>query len=453
LTTLSSGENDLTWDAGFYICIPLGQLVWYDVDGNDVYDSVENGINGVLVEVYRDNNGMFELWDTQYTGHEPGTTSNDGYWKMCVPPGDYYVKYVVPPFGLALVMDNIGSDDTVDSDVTLANGAGTTDSFTVQSGDEKCDIGAGYEPQATLGDRVWLDANGNGMADIGEDGIENVNVTVYTESGMMVEQTSTDVNGEYHVDLLQERGYFLEFTPPSGYVPTVANVVDETMDSDVDHTFGLNTTTVYYMRSGEHTANIDAGFVVSSILSNLWLGVSADRIDNKNQIDWTIGNDVDIDYYTLQVRVDGEFKDIGQKISERVSDQYTYHMIDNDATTAGTYFYRIAAMKSNGSVSYSEIVSIEVEANEVENDVRVYPNPASEAITIAISNEVANTKATLSIRDINGRVILSNLLLDSNLGVGEYYFPINIDEIPGGVYSVDVTLDTVTTSQKIVVID
>ena len=50
---------------------------------------------------------------------------------------------------------------------------------------------------ASVGDRVWLDADGDGLQDIGEPGIANVEVTLKDQCGTPVAITDTDVNGRY----------------------------------------------------------------------------------------------------------------------------------------------------------------------------------------------------------------------------------------------------------------
>ena len=56
-TTITLGENDPTWDAGLYQLVSLGNLVWNDVNNNGLVDGGENGIDGVVVNLYRDANG------------------------------------------------------------------------------------------------------------------------------------------------------------------------------------------------------------------------------------------------------------------------------------------------------------------------------------------------------------------------------------------------------------
>lgn len=67
---------------------------------------------------------------------------------------------------------------------------------------------------ASVGDRVWLDADGDGSQDIGEPGIANVEVTLKDQWGTPVDVTITDVNGRYLFSGVKAGpGYYVEVTP------------------------------------------------------------------------------------------------------------------------------------------------------------------------------------------------------------------------------------------------
>ncbi len=53
VTTLTAGENDLTWDAGLYLApkASIGDRVWFDCNSNGVQDTGEMGVSGVTVKL------------------------------------------------------------------------------------------------------------------------------------------------------------------------------------------------------------------------------------------------------------------------------------------------------------------------------------------------------------------------------------------------------------------
>ena len=71
---------------------------------------------------------------------------------------------------------------------------------------------------AEVGDRVWLDANGNGALDVGEPGLANVEVTLKDRFGAPVMTTMTDATGHYlFTGIAAGTGYYIELT--SGTLP------------------------------------------------------------------------------------------------------------------------------------------------------------------------------------------------------------------------------------------
>ncbi|NOZ90824.1 MAG: hypothetical protein GXO60_06035 [Epsilonproteobacteria bacterium] len=88
-----------------------------------------------------------------------------------------------------------------------------------------------------IGDRVWYDANHNGLQDSGEMGVANVIVVLYDDNGNVVSRTTTDSNGEYHFSNLLSGNYSLGFMSlPTNYIFTTQNVGNnDEIDSDVDN--------------------------------------------------------------------------------------------------------------------------------------------------------------------------------------------------------------------------
>ncbi len=450
---VESGDEcggDTQNDGGLYQCAMIGESVWYDANGNNVQDEGENGVNGVRVELFRlDEDGQYDLYDAAITGHKPGTPSDDGYWKLCVPPGTYYIRYDVPAVGLSFVIANVGSD-LRDSDVTDNFGYGTTSAFSVDCGEEKCDIGAGLEPMSTFGDRVWFDANQNGQLDLSENGIEGVQVKVYNADGDLVKETVTDVDGSYAVDYLQERAYFVEFVPTSGLTSTVPNNGNEAIDSDIDHTHGLNTTQQFEMQSGVHINSIDAGFVSSVILSNLYLSINAVRSDDENHIHWAVGNDNNVIRYEIEKKVGDTFVSIGSLDPDETMNAYMF--IDDDSSANGLYAYRVVAAKSNGQQEVSDIVTVLVGGSDI-GLFQVYPNPAKEEITITVTNPKAGSLVQMSIKDIAGKVYREQEVLDSNLAEGQHQFSIELGDLPQGFYLIQMVLDDVEYIEQVLIMN
>lgn len=85
----------------------------------------------------------------------------------------------------------------------------------------------------SLGDKVWLDEDKDGLQTEGEQGVEGV--TVKLTGGDLTEEktTKTDANGNYKFEGLKNGDYKVTFEVPEGYEITKTNVgTDDEKDSD-----------------------------------------------------------------------------------------------------------------------------------------------------------------------------------------------------------------------------
>ena len=258
---LASGDSNHSLDAGI-VALPasLGDRVWHDANLNGVQDAGEAGISGVTVQL------------KNAAGSVIGSTVTDatGYYNFSVDAGTYSVAVVAPPGYLSTVKDAAGND-ALDSDI---NAAGQSALVTVAAGQNYKDLDAGLYKTASIGDRVWLDANGNGTQDAGEAGMGGVKVNLYNAAGAVVASATTDASGNYLFSNLVPGNYYLGFVPPAGYNFTKADVGGYATDSDVNPATGL-TTTMIALKSGDVQLDWDAGLVkcapvTGSIGNRVW---------------------------------------------------------------------------------------------------------------------------------------------------------------------------------------
>ena len=101
---------------------------------------------------------------------------------------------------------------TVTGQDELGGSTGDTDSVTVA-----------VLAFGSIGDRVWMDVNRNGIQDSGEPGMADVGVVLLTGGGTVAGTTFTNSSGAFRFDGLRAGTYQLSFTPPSGFVFTAPN--------------------------------------------------------------------------------------------------------------------------------------------------------------------------------------------------------------------------------------
>jgi len=437
--TLDTGQNDDTRDAGFYQCLEVIGVTYYDVNEDDIRQPTENGINGLLTKLFRLVDGEWVLWDSETTHHDYDTPSDDGIWDFCVPPGTYYIEVVMPPVGLVRVRPFIGGPN-FDSDINGANGPNTTPSFTLNPGQSKTDLGAGYYPMATVGNRVWYDVNANGIQDSTEPVAEGINVQVYNMDHEMVDEAMTDDQGIYKVEYLQKEDYYLKFAAPEGTVFTFADAVnDEDRDSDVTHAMGLNTTDPLSFNPGDEIIHVDAG-IIAGVLPLVWKDFSAQKTERANVLRWTTSQELNVDLFEIQRSIGnhkdfvplGEVKAFGNSISER---KYSFN--DEKITDSGIYYYRIKQVDFDGKSSYSEIRAVtRSAAHKIEN----YPNPAVESMTVTGLDE--DQQYDVRILDIGGIIVWSGKINNSESGI------MDIQTLPSGVYELVIMQNNEITYQN-----
>ena len=112
--------------------------------------------------------------------------------------------------------------------------------------------------QATIGNFVFFDINGDGVQDPGDTGAANVAVAVLDAAGNPTGQmTTTDAAGAYEF-CLEPGTYVLEFSQlPPGLGFTLADAASDDLDSDVDPATGL--TLPITVAAGDAITSVDAG--------------------------------------------------------------------------------------------------------------------------------------------------------------------------------------------------
>ncbi len=291
-TNLTPGENDVSWDAGLVqplnpALAALGNYVWEDLDSDGLQDPGEPGVENVTVNLYDSGN---VLTDTMTTD------ANGLYQFIDLTPGDYHVEFILPA-GYDFTQQDQGADDAIDSDADTTTGLTIPTNLVAGENDTTWDAGL-VQPLnpalAAIGNYVWLDANEDGLQDIGEPGVENVTVNLYDSNNVLTDTTTTDANGLYQFVDLTPGDYYVEFVPPTGYVLTEQDMGgDDALDSDADAnifsaTFGQ--TIVTNLVAGENDPTWDAGLYLPSAPSTaslgdfVWLDADVDGIQDAGEL-------------------------------------------------------------------------------------------------------------------------------------------------------------------------
>lgn len=130
------------------------------------------------------------------------------------------------------------------------------------------------------------------------------------------------------------------------------------------------------------------------------------------------------------------------------TNENNYSYTDN-YIQSGIYFYRLKQIDFNGSLSYSDIVQIDVKIPAIFSLEQNYPNPFNPTTKIVFSIPKAG-KVSLKIFDLLGEKIKT--LIDRKMSTGEHEVKFNAIDLPSGVYIYTLRADNFTDSKKMVVL-
>ena len=140
------------------------------------------------------------------------TDANGDYSFTGLIPDSYTVTFT-PPAGDIVTGQDVGVDDSIDSDV---DSTGTSASITVDAGDSIIDVDAGAYQVASVAGVVWFDNNNNNVVDGAEQPQAGIAVGLVDSAGNAVATAVTDANGGYSFGGLVPDTYTISFVDPAG---------------------------------------------------------------------------------------------------------------------------------------------------------------------------------------------------------------------------------------------
>lgn len=251
----------------------IGDRIWLDEDGDGLQDAGESGIANVqVIATWYGPDGLPGGGDDKVFSTWTDTSGN--YIFNDLPAGNYRVAV-----NNATLADGLEANPTFDFDGT---GTAGTAAVTLTPGQSFTSADFGYNWSSVsdvmnntgfgaLGDKIWVDANGDGVQDLGEPGLAGVTVTLYRDDNgdgifdSPYATTTTGPDGTYIFDNLPAGAYEVAVTPPTGYSPTY----------DPDGILDNRTTQPVIVSPGDVYVNADFGYqadpgMTASIGDSIW---------------------------------------------------------------------------------------------------------------------------------------------------------------------------------------
>lgn len=216
---------------------------------------------------------------------------------------------------------------------------------------------------ASVGDRVWVDTDKNGVQDSGEAGLDNVTVRLYrpgygpdgipgnSDDADSAGTTTTAGGGLYSFTGLIPGEYYVEVVKPTGYTFSPQDQgADDTVDSDADTTTGMMATTP--LVSGQNDTTWDAGLYSATPTAALLAHFSALRSDESVvTLQWgTLIESRVLGFRLNRAGADGQWVTVTPSIIAAhagLTQSGAYRI--TDSTAAGAVRYQLVAVNLRGA--------------------------------------------------------------------------------------------------------
>ena len=167
---------------------------------------------------------------------------------------------------------------------------------------------------------------------------------------------------------------------------------------------------------------------VQSIVPLKLIVFTGNKIGNDIKLQWKVLNELNIQTYTIQRSTNGTtFENIGiVNAINNGSKENDYSFLDTKANNT-TVYYKLLINEKNGVTQHSWIVSL---TNKVVDQIKVYPVPVKNAVTIQFTQAETKTQ-NIQITEVNGKVVYNKMHI---LSIGNNALNIDMSSFAAGTY-------------------
>ncbi len=159
-------------------------------------------------------------------------------------------------------------------------------------------------------------------------------------------------------------------------------------------------------------------------------------------LEWATASEENNDFFIVEHSVDGyQFKSIAKIEGHGNRKNLTHYRIVDHNPYPGLNYYRLKQVDYDGSIDYSDIVSISIDSNY--DIILLFPNPSSDFIRIKSRTDVS--VRGIVIRNILGQVI--NVPVAS----GETGIVLDVHLLPRGTYFVNINAGSNIVTKRVII--
>ncbi len=290
---------------------------------------------------------------------------------------------------------------------------------------------------------VFEDVNEDGTS-TGDPGMSGVAVDLYSCAGVLIASVTTDATGFYAFGGLSDGCYYIEFTPPGGFVATAQNTGgDPTIDSDIsasNQTPQITISTVAGTSNSTdatsgntHYTSYDAGFRAAPLPVELHSFIGK-RKDCQVELSWITLSEVNNDYFLIEKSEEGDSFEELMKINGAGNSFSTenYAFTDRVQTGSKGFYYRLKQVDFNGLSTYSSVIFVSMGNCQVsEKQTKVFPNPFLEEFNLTIEDGRGLGEVEVVLYNAHGQILQAFSLQAGDLNAP---YQIGLYDLLPGIY-------------------
>jgi len=186
-------------------------------------------------------------------------------------------------------------------------------------------------------------------------------------------------------------------------------------------------------------------YTTASALPIVLISFEAVAADDGVELFWATASETNCAEYVVERTVDAmEFQEVSHvRGAGNSTSVLNYNTRDNAPLETNNY-YRLKQIDYDGSFTYSRLIAARFWNSS--SNLFIIPNPALNQALVKFT-ATGNYSTILKLTDMRGNVIL-NTKFNSQNGLNVY--PVNLSELPKGIYTVQVISDEQSTTAKLV---
>ena len=188
--------------------------------------------------------------------------------------------------------------------------------------------------------------------------------------------------------------------------------------------------------AGSNTASTNCAILPVGLIN-----FNGEKVGKDNLLFWTTESENQNDYFIVEKSYDGlvwEMLDVIEGAGNS-SSELNYSTIDERPKLNGVTYYRLKQFDFNGQFEVFDVIALQRKTDELE--MHMYPNPAHEKVTIAVSEEATQVVLT----NINGKVVVNKQV--TNLSS----FDLDLNTFSSGIYFVTVYTSLGSMTEKLII--